>query len=1197
MVHRRMGGATVVRVRILPAVLVFMMMVAVAAGCILLGSNPRSSQSASASNSPAISAHTTPLSIPFATGPSTGGGQQIRAESKARALSLMAGLPLMFEPNQGQQNLDPADRRAKFLVRGSSYGLYFGAQGAILSLPSQASLNQPSQKKPRSASQSQSLSPSALHFDQIEMKLAGANANAAVTAIDPLPGKTNYLIGADPAKWHRGIPQFARLRYENIYPGINLVFYGNQGRLEYDFQVAPGADPAQAELQFDGAKQLALQDGDLVVKSAGSSVRFQAPRVYQQIAGREQPVEGKFVLRGDNRAGFAVGPYDHSRELVIDPILTFSTWFGGSGNEGFLGAGIKGSTSVAIDVAGAIYLAGSTTSPNLPATPGVVQPNLNPTAGAQNVYIAKIAPAEGSNPPSLVYVTYLGGSGIDSPAGIAVDALAQPNLAGTTTSPDFPHTPTNAYQSAPEPGSTGPHHVFVTQFNNTATALNYSSYLSGNGDDIASGMTIDTNQQIFITGTTTSTDPGVTGGSQFPATAGTGANAPPFQAFPLAPKQFFVTQVNAGTGGFGNASVAYSTFFGGGITSSQAPIVANGGGIAVDINDNVYFTGTTNFIFTASSKDDFPILNAYQPCLDQPPPAVPLNPPNCANNLTFPDAFVAKLTPIPPQGGAQLQWSTYFGGSESDSGNGVAVDTGAANVYIVGTTNSPDFVIPTTVAPFQRCLNNLPPTPPSGIVTCTTQPSGSPSDAFVARFNNPSPSPTNPSFTVTLTYFSYLGGPQNEAGYAITVDNAADAIVTGFTTSPNLGAASTFPIFPTPNDGIQNNRNGPQDAFLARINTATQNGQNSNGSFATYFGGSGTDEGTSVTIDGNQNIYFAGDTNSGDLHVANNDNIQKQLNGGFDSFITELGPASTLALAGQLQLGQNQVFISAGNPATFVYTLTNNGPDVANSVTVTDNLNGTGAAVSNIQAGVTGATGTCTSGGSLSTGVVCTIPQLQSAGVATITITMTPAATASGNQFDFNGGTLTAQAANSTSNQVTVTAQMSDYTISATPNNFTLLAAGDTATYEVELIPHPIYASNISLTSSGVPAASRAVFTSTSVSLANSSSGGATLNISTTPRPIVTPASLFTRRVYYAVWLSLPGMALLGLGTRDKRRRRILGLIALCAVFGLILLVPACSHGTTQVPASGTPAGTYTITITASSGGDSKSASVTLTVP
>ncbi len=177
MVHRRIGGASVVRVRILPAVLVFAMVVAVAAGCIFLGSHVRSRPSASALNSPALTAQTAPLSISLATVPPLGGGgQALTAESKARALSLMAGLPLMFEPNQGQQNLDPADRRAKFLVRGASYGLYFGAEGAILSLPSQVSGTQPSRTKRHSNTQPQSAR--ALQFDQIEMKLAGANAHA-----------------------------------------------------------------------------------------------------------------------------------------------------------------------------------------------------------------------------------------------------------------------------------------------------------------------------------------------------------------------------------------------------------------------------------------------------------------------------------------------------------------------------------------------------------------------------------------------------------------------------------------------------------------------------------------------------------------------------------------------------------------------------------------------------------------------------------------------------------------------------------------------------------------------------------------------------------------------------------------------------------------------------------------------------------
>ena len=217
------------------------------------------------------------------------------------------------------------------------------------------------------------------------MKLAGANPNASLTGADLLPGKSNYFLGNDPAKWRHGVPQFARVRYENIYPGINLVFYGNQGQLEYDFQVAPGADPAQAELEFNGAKQLQLKDGALVIRAKAASVQLDAPRVYQEIAGQQQPVEGRFVLRGGNRAGFAIGPYDHSRELVIDPVLSFATYFGGNGTSMRLRLR---STEASIFI--------------LPARPrrrifrrrlaSFSQPSRRRT---QNVYIAKITPPLG----------------------------------------------------------------------------------------------------------------------------------------------------------------------------------------------------------------------------------------------------------------------------------------------------------------------------------------------------------------------------------------------------------------------------------------------------------------------------------------------------------------------------------------------------------------------------------------------------------------------------------------------------------------------------------------------------------------------------------------------------------------------------------------------------------------------------------
>ena len=272
------------------------------------------------------------------------------------------------------------------------------------------------------------------------MKLAGANPNASLTGADLLPGKSNYFLGNDPTKWRQGVPQFARVRYENVYPGINLLFYGNQGRLEYDFQVEPGSDPGQAELEFNGAKRLELKDGALVIHGEDNSVRLDAPRVYQEIAGKQKPVKGGFVLRGANRAGFAIGSYDHTRELVIDPILVFSTYFGGSGDEH--------STSVAVDGSFNIYLTGSTTSPNLPTVKGNYQTTLN---GAQNAYVAKITPPLGSLGATLDYVTYLGGSGTDSPVGISVDGRGAPFVAGTTSSPNFPTLPT-AYQRTPAGG-------------------------------------------------------------------------------------------------------------------------------------------------------------------------------------------------------------------------------------------------------------------------------------------------------------------------------------------------------------------------------------------------------------------------------------------------------------------------------------------------------------------------------------------------------------------------------------------------------------------------------------------------------------------------------------------------------------------------------------------------------------------------
>ena len=1162
-VERRWLGTSVVRVRVLAAGLVLL-----GAGCAVLGWGSRSRQTTAnaAAHHPAIEAQ--PTAVPSLLATSQAGSAGASGDGQSRARSLFAGLPLIFELNQGQGNLDPADQRAKFVTRGSGYSLFLGSEGAILSLVSRG----PSKSKPDA---------SLTRVDSLQMKLAGANPNANVSGAELLPGKSNYFLGNDPAKWHRGVPQFARVRYEDIYPGINLVFYGNQGHLEYDFQVAPGSDPKQAELEFNGAKQLELKDGALVIRSEGGSVQLDAPRVYQEVAGRQQPVEGRFVLRGANRAGFAIGSYDHSRELIIDPILTFSTYFGGSGDER--------ATSVAVDGSFNIYIAGSTTSPNLPTVAGIFQPTLA-TGATQNVYVAKITPPLGSIVAALDYVTYLGGSGSDYPVGISVNGGGEAYVAGTTTSANFPTT-LNAYQDAAEVAGT---HAFVTWLQNDATALKYSSYLSGNGTDIASGMTIDASGYIYVTGTTTSTDAS-SGLIQFPA-----SNLPqgvPFQSISRSPgqPQFFVTKVN--TSAPRQASIAYSTFFGGASFNTPAA-VAVGGGIAVDTSGNVYFTGTTNYLFSGCAGcggSDFPILNAYQPCLGVPPAITIINPPPCATTTTTtdPDAFVAKLNLNPTAAqGQQLVWSTYLGGAGTDSGVGIAVDTGAANVYVVGTTNSSPFAIVTTLntaAPYQICLDTAI-NPPAG-TPCPTFTTTPPNDAFVARLTNPTTT-TGTAVNVSLNYFSYLGGANNEAGLAITVDSAAGAVITGWTQSPD------FPVFPVGTSSLT----GFQDAFTARLNTTAVLGQTTAGSWVNYFGGSSADsntvftEGTGVALDVNQNAYFAGDTNSVDLQV--NKPLQATNNsnpGGYDAFVTQLGSALSLSITGVLSSGTNQFFVDAGNPATFTYTVTNNGPDLASSITVLDNVSPlvTGVPLSNITASVT--SGTC-GGGSTNTNVSCTLPPLQAGSTATVTITATPAANSSGSPSSFNGGSVQAIGpGNVVLAETSVAAQTSDFSISVSPPNGSVAQAGDTAPYNVQLSPHTAYSSSISLACSGLPPASSCNFTTQSVKLVGGPASS-TLNLVTTARPIVTPAA--SLRSLYGLWLAVPGLTLLGVGVGgDRRRRRILGIFMLCALFALLLLQPACGGTSTQAPVSGTPPGVYTITVTGTSGSDSKSSSITLSVP
>ena len=1103
------------------------------------------------------------------------GGSGVGRPSPVQVSSALSALPLMFEANIGQ-----SDPRVKFMARGIGarglgYGVFLTADGATMSLLSRDRNKRDSNKK-----KDKKEDEARTRVEALRMRLAGANPNATVTGMAQLPGKSNYFLGNDPSRWQRDVPQFARVRYEDIYPGINLVFYGSHGQMEYDFQVVPGADPARAELEFEGSKRIELRDGNLILHATSGIVRLQAPHVYQRVADRERPVEGRFEMRAGNRVGFAVGAYDHSRELVIDPVLDYSTYFGGTGDEE--------STSIAVDGGGNMYLTGSTTSAGLPIPAGTTpfQATLN---GAQNVYVLKINAAG----TSAAYLTYLGGSGTDTPAGIAVDASGNAYVAGTTSSPNFPTTATNAYQSTVLTGSTGTSHVFVTALDLTGSTLHYSSYLSGNGTDVASGMTIDANQDVFVTGSTTSTNSSSAGSGssndQFPASFPPETQA--FQQFSRAAIQFFVTKVN--TAAFGIGSIPYSTYFGGGTPSNGTAV---GGGIAVDGKGNIYFSGTTNFLFTGqSSATDFPILNAYQPCLNTAPPTINTNPQSCTNTSTSAntDAFVADLNPN-VSNGSQLLWSTYFGGSQNDSSTGVALDTGAASVFIVGTTNSPD-ITTLVLDGYQTCLNTAPGTSP-----CTG--TGTATDAFVAKFGNLSTTTTTTTTNVLgLTYFSYLGGSGNDAGLAITVDSADDAYLTGWTQSTD------FPIFPNQASNplcappsfcvLQGALKGTQDAFFAHLgsNTSTtSSGQGSQGVYATYFGGTGINQGTSLTIDNSSNVYLAGDTNAPDFQTQNP--LQATNNGGYDAFAAKFSPQADLGVTGVLTQSSTQGYVGAGNSATFTYTVSNSGPDLATQVTFSDNFTTSGIPVTFVSA-TAGNNGTCSATTSNGT-AVCTIPALQADTSTTVTVVVTP--TIAGN---FTGGSVTVYSPppsndpNPANNNTSVPAKASDFAAAINPVNQAVGAAGDTASYQVTITPTNPYPSGISLTCcTNLPSSVKGTFSLSSVTLTGTNPVSAQLNITTTARTS-TAAGNRGLRQFYALWLTLPGMAVVGIGWKSKRRWRIVMGIAVCLAFGSLLLQPACGGATTPTPTAGTPTGTYTMVATATSGTDTKNITFTLTVP
>lgn len=684
-----------------------------------------------------------------------------RDQARVQVAENYGKLPLQFEANRGQ-----TDGRVKFLSRGAGYALFLTSTEAVLRLQRQTS----SQTQHKSMA---SLSSASEGDGVLRMKLVAAHPSAQVSGQDALPGKSNYFLGNDPRRWLSNVPTFSKVRYQDAYPGIDLVYYGNQQQLEYDFVVAPGADPSAIRLAIssdfgsshdrDTAPLRIAANGDLLVVVADGEVSFHRPVVYQaerstprySIGGTSRPVpetntlQGRWILKSPTEVGFEVARYDATKPLIIDPALSYSTFVGGT----------KGNTaySVAVDGGGNAYITGSTTSTDFPTK----NPIQTSSPGNADAFVAEINPAG----TGLVYSTYLGGKGTDFAFSIAVDTLGNAYVAGTTGSSNFPVT-AGAFQTTCGGGcSNGTPDAFVTKLNSTGSALVYSTFVGGSGDDRGYAMAIDSTGEAFITGKTSSAD--------FPATTGA------FQTIRPGTTSIFVTKLNAA-----GSALVYSTYLGG-------SAVDQANAIDLDPFGDAYVAGL-------STSTDFPTTTgAFQSTL--------LGPTN---------AVVAGVNTT----GSGLVFSTYLGGSGTDIAWGVRSDS-SGNAYVAGQTTSPDF--PTTSGAIQTACAG----------TCA------PNNAFVTKLN--------PAGTA-LAYSTFLGGTGETEIFAMAVDTAGDAYVTGRTNTAD---------FPTTPGAFLVKNQGSFDGVLAELNTT--------GTallYSTRLGGNSSDNGLGVMVTSDHSIYLTGRT-------------------------------------------------------------------------------------------------------------------------------------------------------------------------------------------------------------------------------------------------------------------------------------------------------------------------------------------------
>ncbi len=675
-------------------------------------------------------------------------------------------------------------------------------------------------------------------------------------------GESNYFLGNNPARWRTHVKHFAAAEAQDVLPGVSIVAYGNTDGVEYDVRVAPGVDANSLRLAIAGSGAGAASSekvrldaaGDLIIVLGGRELRMRKPAIYEEWAAtadrplRRKQIEGGYAMAADGRVAFRVGAHDSRATLVLDPSLTvtYNTFLGGAGSDT--------ARSIALDAVGNVYLGGTTTSAATFAQSGT---RLGPT-GATDFFIAKINPSL-TGPSSLVYLTFIGGSGTELGGAIAVDSSGDVAIAGTSTSVDYPTTDSSTLTL----GTNGVavNDAAVTEIDPTGAKLVYSTLFGGNGNEAnvsSGGIAMDSAGDIYLAMDTQSTNLTVTP---------TAAPGPYSSAYGGGVSDgFLAIFVPTATGT--TPHLKYCTYLGifAGVTVT---------GVAVDSLGNAYLAG-----YTTNPTGTLPTANGFQQTYGGDPY----------------DGFVMKILPS-GNGPADLSYATFLGGSGMDQALAISVGTQLpGTAYVTGITKSIDF--PATGTP--RFGNT------AGYQTAL---SGT-SNAFLSVIGQ------NPAGVTSLLYSTYLGGEQNDAGLSVWFAQNNQIYVSGSTTSANFPALFNFQPF-----------SGDQDAFVTELDPTSAGAASL--LFSTPLGGTSaagataTALGNAVAADANGNVYLAGSTNAGNFPLAGNANSGAQstcascqettpLN---DAFFVEIAPNSTPLPSVTLKTAENGPKLNFGSQA------------------------------------------------------------------------------------------------------------------------------------------------------------------------------------------------------------------------------------------------------------------------------------------